>query len=202
MRHINTRMACIYKGHGKQIMRKITELNTGWRFLKHDMPVSAAMQYAPQGEAVVLPHTWNALDGQDGGNDYHRGTCWYVRVLSEEELAGVSDGRHVFLEFSGAAMTSEVYLNGEKLARHEGGYSAFRVDLTGKTSMTSGTKCNRILPATRSFQNHIFFLLMRKRIVHRMPMPVIFPNHSLHPQSTLKKSFTLPICPFHHSKAM
>ena len=111
-------------------MRKITLLSENWRFLKHDMPVSAAMQYAPQGEAVTLPHTWNAVDGQDGGNDYHRGTCWYVRALSEEELAGVSDSRQVFLEFNGAAMTVEVYLNGEKLARHEGGYSTFRVDLT------------------------------------------------------------------------
>ena len=121
-------------------MRKITLLSENWRFLKHDMPVSVAMQYAPQGEAVTLPHTWNALDGQDGGNDYHRGTCWYVRALSEEELAGVSDSRQVFLEFNGAAMTAEVYLNGEKLARHEGGYSTFRVDLTGKTSRTPGAK--------------------------------------------------------------
>ena len=28
-----------------------------------------------------LPHTWNALDGQDGGDDYKRGTCTYEKVI-------------------------------------------------------------------------------------------------------------------------
>ena len=85
------------------------------------------MAYAAQGEAVTLPHTWNAVDGQDGGNDYHRGTCWYVRELTAEETAG----ERLFLEINGAAMTAEVYLNGKKLCRHEGGYSTFRVELSG-----------------------------------------------------------------------
>ena len=69
-------------------MRKITALTDGWRFLKAAIPVETAMQYAPQGEAVTIPHTWNAIDGQDGGNDYHRGTCWYVRELTAEETVG------------------------------------------------------------------------------------------------------------------
>ena len=108
-------------------MRKITALTDGWFFLKAAVPVEAAMEYASRGEAVTLPHTWNAVDGQDGGNDYHRGLCWYVRTLTAEETAG----ERLFLEVNGAAMTAEVYLNGRKLARHEGGYSAFRVELTG-----------------------------------------------------------------------
>ena len=99
-------------------MRKITTLSGGWRFLKAAVPVETAMQYAAQGESVKLPHTWNAVDGQDGGNDYHRGTGWYVRELTAEETAG----ERLFLEINGAAMTAEVYLNGEKLTRHEGGY--------------------------------------------------------------------------------
>ena len=107
-------------------MRNVTALKEGWRFLKADIPVNTALQHAPQGEAVTLPHTWNAMDGQDGGNDYYRGTCWYVRELSAEECAG----ERLFLEINGAAMTSEVYLNGKKLSRHEGGYSTFRVELT------------------------------------------------------------------------
>ena len=107
-------------------MRNITTLSEGWRFVKNaDSALDAAAQ---TGEAVRLPHTWNAADGQDGGNDYHRGTCWYVRELNAEETAGDC----VYLELNGAAMTAEVYLNGEKLARHEGGYSAFRVELTAK----------------------------------------------------------------------
>ena len=111
-------------------MRRITTLSEGWRFLKHDMPVEAAMQYADQGEAVTLPHTWNALDGQDGGNDYHRGRCWYVRVLSDAECKG----ERLFLEINGANHTADVYLNGEALSHHEGGYSTFRTELSGHLS--------------------------------------------------------------------
>ena len=111
-------------------MRNITLIKDNWRFLKHEMPVEAAMQYAAQGEAVTLPHTWNAVDGQDGGNDYHRGQCWYVRELLPEELRS----ERIFLEFLGAFHTAAVYLNGTEIARHEGGYSAFRVELSGKLS--------------------------------------------------------------------
>ncbi|MBR3357929.1 MAG: beta galactosidase jelly roll domain-containing protein [Solobacterium sp.] len=107
-------------------MRKITVLKDGWKFLKADIPAETAVKYAAQGEDVVLPHTWNAKDGQDGGNDYHRGTCWYVRTLSKEELAG----DRVFLEINGANHTAEVWFNGVQIAHHEGGYSTFRAELT------------------------------------------------------------------------
>ena len=106
-------------------MRNILNINEGWRFLKAAVPVETAMAYADRGEAVTLPHTWNALDGQDGGNDYHRGLCWYVREVTAEELSGEVN----FLEVNGANHTAEVYLDGERLARHEGGYATFRVEL-------------------------------------------------------------------------
>lgn len=108
-------------------MRKITELKDNWFFVKNAGDVQEAA--AAEGTGVLLPHTWNALDGQDGGNDYHRGTCWYRRLLEKPELEA---GEKAYLEFDGAAMTADVYLNGEKLAHHEGGYSRFRVDITEK----------------------------------------------------------------------
>ena len=98
--------------------------NNGWRFFRKDQPAADTLA---AGEAVTLPHTWNAKDGQDGGNDYYRGTCWYAKRFAKPELAA---GEQLWLEFEGAAMTAEVYLNGQKLARHEGGYSTFRVELT------------------------------------------------------------------------
>ena len=114
-------------------MRNITDIDGGWRFLKAAIPVQTAMAYAEQGERITLPHTWNAIDGQDGGNDYHRGCCWYVRELTAEETAG----ERLFLEVNGANHTAEVYLNGKKLTRHEGGYSTFRVDLTEELAETN-----------------------------------------------------------------
>ncbi|MBQ6145651.1 MAG: glycoside hydrolase family 2 protein, partial [Clostridia bacterium] len=106
-------------------MRKITTISDDWRFLKADLPIEQAVAYAERGEAVRLPHTWNAIDGQDGGNDYHRGRCWYVREVKAEELSGEVS----FLEVNGASHTAEVYLDGQLLVRHEGGYATFRVEL-------------------------------------------------------------------------
>ena len=106
-------------------MRNLLNINERWRFLKAALPVEAAMAYARRGEEVTLPHTWNAVDGQDGGNDYHRGLCWYVREIRPEELSGEVN----FLEINGANHTAQVYLDGQLLTRHEGGYSAFRAEL-------------------------------------------------------------------------
>ncbi len=103
-------------------MREIISFNESWFFAK-TTEVPSGM---PQGwEAVTLPHTWNAADGQDGGNDYFRGTTMYCKTFPRPEWDGC-----VFLELKGAAMTADVYLNGKHLAHHEGGYSTFRVELT------------------------------------------------------------------------
>lgn len=100
-------------------------INDNWRFVKQAEDAAKAMQ--TEGERISLPHTWNAEDGQDGRNDYYRGTCWYIKELAEIEK---KEEEEVYLEFLGAAMISDVYLNGKKLFHHEGGYSTFRVNLT------------------------------------------------------------------------
>ena len=57
-------------------MRKILSLNENWQFYKGVAEPSATLE---GGEAVNIPHSWNALDGQDGGNDYFRGSCLYAK---------------------------------------------------------------------------------------------------------------------------
>ena len=94
-------------------MRQEILLCEGWTFFKTENSPA---------EAVSLPHTWNAIDGQDGGNDYYRGTCRYTRTLRRDELPALANGDGVWLQIDGAAYTAEVFLNGEKLARHEGGF--------------------------------------------------------------------------------
>lgn len=97
-------------------MRHIINFNSDWQFCKADeAPVR-----------VNLPHTWNAKDGQDGGNDYWRGTAVYTKNFTVPS----HEGQKVFLEFLGAASIADVYVNGAHLARHEGGYSTFRCDIT------------------------------------------------------------------------
>ncbi len=105
-------------------MRNVISLNGSWVFKKtNEIPEALPDTW----EKVTLPHTWNAVDGQDGGNDYFRGTGCYVRSLHRPDLAG---NRRAVLEVNGAAMISEVFVNGTKLCHHEGGYSTFRVDIT------------------------------------------------------------------------
>ena len=103
-------------------MRNILNLNEGWLFAKNTADVSVR-----EGETVNLPHSWNASDGQDGGNDYFRGSCLYTKTLKKADLP-VADC--YYLEIRGANSSADVYLDGEKLAHHDGGYSTWRVDLT------------------------------------------------------------------------
>ena len=104
-------------------MRQVLDFCANWFFCREDAGAAGALA----GEAVTLPHTWNAQDGQDGGNDYYRGTCWYAKKFSRSEVPA---GERIYIEFEGVAMTADVYLNDQKLAHHEGGYSTFRVDIT------------------------------------------------------------------------
>ena len=97
-------------------MSKKIVLHTGWTFTKEG-----------RSKSVTLPHTWNAVDGQDGGNDYYRGSCTYTTVLPQIQLP---EGGRAVLQFDGAAMTAQVSLNGRQLAEHKGGYSTFWVDIT------------------------------------------------------------------------
>ena len=98
-------------------MRTVLSLNEGWLFAKP----------GAEKQAVTLPHTWNAIDGQDGGNDYFRGMCRYSRTLKKEELPA---GDRVYLEIPAANSSADVYVNGVKLMHHDGGYSIFRTDIT------------------------------------------------------------------------
>lgn len=74
---------------------------------------------------VTLPHTWNNLDGQDGGSDYWRGIGTY-----EIDLPNPTEGKKQYIEFQGANHVATVYCNGRELGTHKGGFSTFRYDLT------------------------------------------------------------------------
>ena len=108
-------------------MRNILNLNQGWLFVKNTADITAR-----DGETVNLPHTWNAIDGHDGGNDYFRGSCLYVKTLKKSDLP-VAD--HYYLELRGANSSADVYAGGKKLAHHDGGYSTWRVELTDETEI-------------------------------------------------------------------
>ena len=108
-------------------MRKVEIWNDSWRFVKQ----AAGFREAAclPGEEICLPHTWNAKDGQDGGNDYYRGTCYYVKEFTAPSL---EPGEKAYLEFRGVNATADVYINDVLIGHHDGGYSTFRVNITSR----------------------------------------------------------------------
>lgn len=106
-------------------MRKIYDFNTKWAFTKEAEAVPQTMP--EKWYWVNIPHCWNDIDGQDGGNDYYRGTCYYAKELAKSELP---EADRYYLELRGANSSADVYVNGKALAHHDGGYSTWRVDIT------------------------------------------------------------------------
>ena len=106
-------------------MRQILNFNTKWAFSKEADSVPERMP--ERWYWVNLPHTWNAIDGQDGGNDLYRGTAFYAKELEKSELP---EADQYYLELCGANSSASVYVNGRKLASHDGGYSTWRVNIT------------------------------------------------------------------------
>lgn len=105
-------------------MRQTVNLNHKWAFSKEAAEVPA--EFPKNWVFVNLPHTWNAIDGQDGGNDYYRGTCYYAKQILKSELP---ENARYYLEFCGANASAQVYWNGECIGRHDGGYSTFRTEI-------------------------------------------------------------------------
>ena len=99
-------------------MRSTTKLMKNWQFTGPDGKTTA----------VDLPHTWNNIDGQDGGNDYWRGICIYKTRFAAPAFD--KNTQQVWLQFEGVNASAKVTLNGVEAARHDGGYSTFRADVT------------------------------------------------------------------------
>jgi beta-galactosidase len=118
-----------------QMSRSRVDLNADWRFAPDDTVDASGAGFDDSGWATVsVPHTWNALDGQDGGANYRRGTGWYRRHHTPPADWA---GRRFWLQFDGANTVTDVWVNGTHLGQHRGGYSAFRFDATA--ALTPGT---------------------------------------------------------------
>ncbi len=106
-------------------MRTITNINRKWAFTKQSTEIPASID--SKWDFVSLPHTWNALDGQDGGNDFYRGTAIYAKELDKEELP---EAERYYIEINGANSSADLYVGGKLMAHHDGGYSTWRCDIT------------------------------------------------------------------------
>ena len=120
------------KGDGAKVSSDIggreAKTLTNWEFLKDNAATEpAAVMGAGGWTAVTLPHTWNNLDGEDGGNNYAKIACWYRTDLeaTPEMLA-----KRVVIRFAGANRQAELFVNGAAAGKHVGGFGAFAFDVT------------------------------------------------------------------------
>jgi beta-galactosidase len=104
-----------------------TLIDTGWKFFKGDVSGAQASSFDDGAwSGVNLPHTWNNIDGENGGT-YYRGISWYrLHYMVPASAAG----RKLYLQFDGASLVADVYVNGTYLGEHQGGFASFRFDAT------------------------------------------------------------------------
>jgi len=97
-----------------------TDLNLDdtWKFNLGDVAGAPNVGFDDSAWAAVsLPHTWNNFDGQDGGNDYHRGIGWYRRHYT---VGSSYTNRQFFLKFDAASIVADIYVNGTFAGEHQG----------------------------------------------------------------------------------
>ncbi|HUJ10369.1 MAG TPA: beta-galactosidase [Verrucomicrobiae bacterium] len=104
------------------------DLNSDWKFIRQDLRAAEAVAFDDsQWQAVQLPHTWNNIDGQDGGDDYYRGVGWYRRHLKIDPQEA---GKSFFLRFGAASTVADLFVNGQRAGSHHGAFATFCFDVT------------------------------------------------------------------------
>lgn len=122
-------------------MREIKNINENWQFSKDNS----------NWVEINLQHTWNGADGQDGGNDYYRGKCYYKKTIDASDMKG----DELFVKFYAVNSSCEVFFNGKQIGKHDGGYSAFTLELPAKqgelTVEVDNSPNDRVYPQQADF---------------------------------------------------
>jgi beta-galactosidase len=111
------------------------DFGAGWKFNRGDVSGAQATSYSDGSwRTVDLPHDWSielAFDssspGGAGGGFLDGGVGWYRKTFT---LDAASSGQRILIEFDGAYMNSQVWINGTSLGTRPYGYSSFEYDLT------------------------------------------------------------------------
>ncbi len=105
-------------------MRTIVPFNQDWLFLAQDVD-----EQAPDSafEAVTLPHANIILPHHNFDNMEYQFISTYRKRF---KLPEARNGRRVYIDFDGAMIACEVFLNGRKVGENEGGFNAFSFDIT------------------------------------------------------------------------
>jgi beta-galactosidase len=133
------------------VERSSIELTSGWKFIRQNVKNAQVVGFNDSAwQSVSVPHTWNAADGANGGNDYSRGSSWYRRPLA---IPSDWSGRRIYLKIDAASTSADVFVNGTLVQGHLGGYSAFTFDITAVT--TAGTNNTLAVKVNNEYDERI-----------------------------------------------
>ena len=112
----------------KDSPRKVSNFNPGWRFFKGDVSNAEKPQFDDSSwEAANLPHGLEILGENASGGRNYQGIAWYRKQFQLQKQT--SNGK-IYLYFEAVMGKSEVWVNGEKVTEHFGGYLPFAIDIT------------------------------------------------------------------------
>ena len=118
--------------------RLVWNFNAGWRFRLGDVAQAAQKDFDDQSwEVISTPHTVQLMPAEASGCRNYQGIAWYRKhFIIPAECAG----RDIILHFEAIMGKQTVYVNGQKVKEHEGGYLPINVNLTD-LGCSDGEEC-------------------------------------------------------------
>ena len=112
--------------------------NAGWRFHLGDVAQAAQKDFDDNAwEVVSTPHTVQLMPAEASGCRNYQGIAWYRKhFILPDECAG----RDAILHFEAIMGKQTIYVNGQKVKEHEGGYLPINVNLTD-LGCSAGEEC-------------------------------------------------------------
>ena len=106
--------------------RQKININREWKFTIGDIEGAQKEQYIDSSWSNVhLPHNFSIPYFQSA--KWYTGYGWYRKHI---KVPPQWKAKHIFLEFEGAFREAEIYINGQLVGTHNGGYTGFSLDIT------------------------------------------------------------------------
>ena len=116
----------------------VWNFNAGWRFHLGDVVGAEKADFNDKSwEVVSTPHTVQLMPAEASGCRNYQGIAWYRKHFC---LPRECAGRDVTLHFEAIMGKQTIYVNGQKVKEHEGGYLPITVSLSA-LGLSAGDDC-------------------------------------------------------------
>ena len=116
-----------YSQNIEKIERTKTNINLDWNYIENPTKSINEVKNAISWTSINLPHTWNSQDVTDNDPGYRRSASWYKKNLV---ISNIDINKQYKLYFEGSNTTTKVFVNGNEVGEHIGGYIGFTFDIT------------------------------------------------------------------------